>query len=69
MQRSISSVITCKVVSGLFVFGIAVLLQAASFVDHFDYPGDMPVPVWGKADPGETVRVSFAGQAVSNRFI
>ena len=26
---------------------------------------DRPVPVWGKADPGETVRVAFAGQEVS----
>ena len=26
---------------------------------------DMQVPVWGKADPGEKVTVTFAGQTVS----
>lgn len=32
------------------------------FTDHMVLQRDMPVPVWGKADPGEEVTVEFAGQ-------
>ena len=35
------------------------------FGSHMVVQRDRPVPVWGKAAPGEAVRVSFAGQAVS----
>jgi sialate O-acetylesterase len=33
--------------------------------DHMVLQAGMPVRLWGKADPGEAVRVSVAGQAVS----
>lgn len=33
------------------------------FSDHMVLQRDMPVPVWGKATPGEKVRVSFRGQS------
>ena len=32
------------------------------FTDHMVLQRDMPVPVWGKASPGEEVTVEFAGQ-------
>lgn len=32
------------------------------FSDHMVLQREMPVPVWGKADPGEKVTVEFAGQ-------
>jgi sialate O-acetylesterase len=38
---------------------------SALFQDHAILQRDKPVPVWGLADPGERVRVTFAGQSVS----
>ena len=38
---------------------------SALFGSHMVLQRDRPVPVWGKASPGEEVRVSFAGQEVS----
>lgn len=35
---------------------------ARIFTDHMVLQRDMPVPVWGWADPGARVRVSFGGQ-------
>ena len=35
------------------------------FSDHMVLQRDAPVPVWGTAEPGRTVTVSFAGQAVT----
>src|SRR5689334_11777135 len=32
------------------------------FTDHAVLQRDMPVPVWGSADPGEEVTVTIAGQ-------
>jgi len=37
----------------------------AIFSDHMVLQAGMPVPVWGWADPGEKVEVSFAGQTES----
>ena len=33
------------------------------FSDHMVLQRDLAVPVWGKADPGEKVKVSFRGQS------
>ena len=41
------------------------LKLAALFSDHRVLQGDMPVPVWGWADPGQEVCVSIAGQTKS----
>ncbi len=38
---------------------------AGVFTDHTVLQRDQPVPVWGGADPGETVTVGFAGQSKS----
>ena len=35
---------------------------ASIFGDHMVLQRGMPLPVWGTADPGERVTVSFAGQ-------
>ncbi|HVS51324.1 MAG TPA: sialate O-acetylesterase [Opitutaceae bacterium] len=35
---------------------------ASPFTDHMVLQRELPVPVWGWADPGETVTVEFAGQ-------
>lgn len=37
---------------------------ASLFQDHAVLQRDKPVPVWGRAEPGEHVVVSFAGQSV-----
>ena len=55
-------------------FAIAALLAAAVhaevsvsriFGSNMVLQRDMPVPVWGRGEPGEEVRVSFAGQEAS----
>ncbi len=38
---------------------------ATIFCNHLVLQRDMPVPIWGWADPGEAVSVSFAGQKKS----
>ena len=35
---------------------------ASPFTDHMVLQRDQPVPVWGRAEPGATVTVTFAGQ-------
>ena len=37
------------------------------FSDHMVLQRDRPVPVWGKADPGENVTVSFGGKVLKAR--
>ncbi|OYW72281.1 MAG: hypothetical protein B7Z37_25390, partial [Verrucomicrobia bacterium 12-59-8] len=39
----------------------------AIFTDHMVLQRDLPVPVWGKAAPGEDVTVEFAGQKKSTK--
>src|SRR3954453_9245106 len=40
---------------------------ASLFTDHMVWQRDMKVPVWGTAEPGEDVTVSFAKQKVSGK--
>ena len=42
----------------------AKVTPAAIFTDHMVLQREMPVPVWGMADAGEKVTVSFAGQTL-----
>lgn len=41
---------------------LAELSLHALFSDHAVLQAELPAPVWGKADPGSTVKVEFAGQ-------
>jgi sialate O-acetylesterase len=41
------------------------VVPAPLFTDHAVLQRDKPVPVWGKAAPGEKITVTFAGQTVS----
>ena len=43
----------------------AKVTTATPFADNMVLQRDRPVPVWGVADPGEKVTVSFAGQTKS----
>jgi len=43
------------------------LEPASHFSDHMVLQRDASVPVWGKANPGANVTVSFAGQKVSGK--
>lgn len=43
---------------------LADAVPAVLFTDHAVLQRDKPIPVWGRADAGEKVSVSFAGQAV-----
>ena len=57
----------------LAVAGAAVLQSGAAvrlgmpFADHMVLQRERPVAVWGTADPGETVKVSFAGRTAETR--
>ena len=51
----------------LFIVGLASVCEAKPrlatvFGDHQVLQRDMPVPLWGVAEPGESVTVTFAGQ-------
>ena len=49
-------------------FGLPVLAEVTLshlFGDNMVLQRDMPLPVWGTADPGETVEVRFGGHLVS----
>lgn len=61
-----------KIFPRLFLFATAVVALARAdvklaspFTDHMVLQRDLPVPVWGWADAGEQVTVSFAGQKKS----
>ena len=43
---------------------LAKIVPAPIFVDNVVLQRDMAVPVWGTAEPGEEISVSFAGQTV-----
>lgn len=42
-------------------------LLSALFQDHAVVQRDQPVPVWGRAAPGESLRIVFAGKTVTGR--
>ena len=44
---------------------LAEVKAASPFTDHLVLQRGMKVPVWGTADPGESVTVEFAGQKKS----
>jgi len=46
---------------------LTALEVASPFTDHAVLQQDMPIPVWGKADPGAAVTVKFAGQKNTGR--
>ena len=54
------------VVGWFFLVGTALAAPNVSglFVDNVVLQREMPVPVWGTADPGEKITVAFAGQTV-----
>lgn len=59
------SLVVAVVLIGLVARGGAEVAPSSMFGDHMVLQRGMPVPIWGKAEPGETVTVTFAGQAVS----
>jgi sialate O-acetylesterase len=58
--------VTTLALLGIFTCGTlparADVKLPAMFTDHAVLQRDMPVPVWGSADPGEQVTVTIAGQ-------
>ncbi|MFC7338777.1 sialate O-acetylesterase [Haloferula chungangensis] len=60
-----SAAIICLLVGLGPVTGVAEVSVASPFTDNAVLQRDMPLPVWGKADPGEKVTVEFAGQTKS----
>ena len=61
MKKLLSCVILMMVCVGV---SEAKVTPAAVFGDHMVLQRDMAVPVWGDADAGEKVTVSFAGQTL-----
>ena len=49
----------------LCTFAQADLRPSSMFGDHMVLQRDMPIPVWGRAEPGDTVTVTFAGDEVA----
>lgn len=49
-------------IAGSFAASAAELTVGAPFTDHAILQHGMPVPIWGTANAGESVTVSFAGQ-------
>jgi sialate O-acetylesterase len=66
MNRLIPSL----VLSSAFLGGLpatAELRVSPMFGDHMVLQREIPIPVWGKADPGDAITVRFAGQEVQTR--
>lgn len=59
------SLVVVAVLMGLVARGGAEVALSSMFGDHMVLQRGMPVPIWGKAEPGETVTVTFAGQTAS----
>lgn len=55
------SLLLCACLAVLTTTHAAVQMPSI-FTDHMVLQRDLPVPVWGKASPGEDVTVEFAGQ-------
>ena len=67
-------IVRCRIVSVLAAWlvintaagrTVAASRLAGIFVDHMVVQRDQPLPVWGWAEPGEMVRVAFAGRVVT----
>ncbi|MFI8716802.1 sialate O-acetylesterase [Stenotrophomonas sp. NPDC077464] len=69
MNRSgwaMAAVVTCMA-TPLMAQQPATTLLHPLFQDHAVLQRDQPIPVWGTADPGAAVAVTFAGHAVTAR--
>ena len=67
-KNSFVAVVCGTVVCGtLLLAGVASaeVKPAALFSDHMVLQGGVPVPVWGTADPGEKVAITFAGKTTT----
>lgn len=53
------------VLIGIAGHAVADVVPAKMFTDHMVFQRDRDVPIWGKADPGEEVRVTFRQQVAS----
>lgn len=64
MQRRRTAFAACLFVL-IAAAASAAVKPSALFTDHMVLQQGMEVPIWGTADPGEAVRVTFNGQTVS----
>lgn len=64
MKLKIRTRLFISILAGACVSAHANVTPSPLFTDHAVIQRDTDVPVWGKADPGEKVTVSFAGQIV-----
>ena len=68
IQRSVVVRIAAFALLGSFCGGLrADVKLPAMFTDHAVLQRNMPVPVWGTADPGEEVAVTIAGQTLKTK--
>ncbi|HUB26363.1 MAG TPA: sialate O-acetylesterase [Tepidisphaeraceae bacterium] len=63
MFKLMNGALIAVVVTGWSVMATADVTPNHLFSDHMVLQQGIAVPVWGAADPGESVTVSFAGQA------
>jgi len=59
-------ILACTVLASILQVK-AELRVSPMFGDHMVLQRELPVPVWGKADPSETITVRFAGQEMQTR--
>jgi sialate O-acetylesterase len=65
LRKVITGVFASLAVSLVADDALATLRLAGVFTDHMVVQRDQPLPVWGWAEPGEMVRVAFAGRVVT----
>ncbi|MBL8829163.1 MAG: sialate O-acetylesterase [Planctomycetaceae bacterium] len=65
MKRSLVHLLSLAVLGAFTVPVQAEVKLSAIFTPHMVLQRDMECPVWGKADPGEKVTVTIAGQTAS----
>jgi len=61
-RRSTRAGILCLVAFLCVVEAPAAVRMPAVFGDHMILQADIPLPIWGQADPGDTLTVTFADQ-------
>ncbi|MEK0445909.1 MAG: hypothetical protein RLZZ399_1230 [Verrucomicrobiota bacterium] len=62
LRRSLSKGLSLLFLSALTPSALSDISVPAYFSEHMMLQADAPAPVWGWADPGETVTATFAGQ-------
>ena len=67
LHRSLLKGLSLLFLSALTPAALSDISVPAYFSEHMMLQADAPAPVWGWADPGETVTATFAGQTQTSQ--